>query len=95
MLNFIDDDCVLFLWATSPKLKEALFVLNSWGFDHKTNLVWVKERIGMGYYFRNRHEHLLVGVRGRSAAAGRISETGFSAREKGSQGAQSAARPGT
>ena len=64
VLDFIDDDCVLFLWATSPKLVEALFVLEAWGFDHKTNLVWVKDRIGMGYYFRNRHELLLIGARG-------------------------------
>ena len=64
VLNFIDEDCVLFLWATSPKLIEAGFVLNAWKFDYKTSSVWVKDRIGMGYYFRNRHEYLLVGTRG-------------------------------
>lgn len=56
---------VLFLWATPPKLPEALEVMEAWGFEYKTNAVWVKEGgIGMGYWWRNQHEHLLVGTRG-------------------------------
>jgi N6-adenosine-specific RNA methylase IME4/ParB-like chromosome segregation protein Spo0J len=57
-------DCVLFLWATSPKLKEALRVIDSWGFTYRTCAVWDKEWIGPGYYFRQRHELLLVATRG-------------------------------
>ena len=59
-----EKDCVLFLWATSPKLEEAISVLNAWGFTYKTCGVWDKEHIGMGYYFRQRHEILLIGVKG-------------------------------
>lgn len=58
------DDSVLFLWATAPKLEEALEVLNSWGFTYKTCAVWDKEKIGMGYWFRGQHELLLVGTKG-------------------------------
>ena len=58
------DDCLLFLWATSPKLREALQVMETWGFDYVTNAVWVKDKIGMGYYFRQQHELLLVGRKG-------------------------------
>lgn len=58
------DDAVLFLWATSPKLTEALQVMDAWGFDYRTCMVWVKDRIGMGYYARQRHEILLIGRRG-------------------------------
>lgn len=58
------DDAVLFLWATSPKLVEALSVLAAWGFVYRTCAVWVKPQIGMGYYFRQQHELLLVGTRG-------------------------------
>jgi N6-adenosine-specific RNA methylase IME4 len=58
------DDSVLFLWATAPKLEEALQVLNAWGFGYRTCAVWDKEVIGMGYWFRNQHELLLVGVKG-------------------------------
>jgi MT-A70 len=58
------DDAVLFLWATSPKLIEALDVMNAWGFTYRTCMVWVKDKIGMGYYARQRHELLLIGKRG-------------------------------
>lgn len=59
-----DDDCVMFMWATAPKLEQAFEVLKAWGFTYKTCAVWDKELIGMGYWFRGQHELLLVGVRG-------------------------------
>lgn len=59
-----DDDAVLLLWTTAPKLEESLQVLNAWGFTYRTCAVWDKERIGMGYWFRIQHEILLVGARG-------------------------------
>lgn len=58
------DDCVLFMWATSPKLAESLEVLAAWDFTYRTCAVWDKEVIGMGYYFRQQHELLLVATRG-------------------------------
>lgn len=57
-------DCVLFLWTTAPKLTEGLEVLSRWGFTYKTCAVWDKEKIGMGYWFRQQSELLLVGTRG-------------------------------
>jgi N6-adenosine-specific RNA methylase IME4 len=59
------DDAVLFLWATSPMLANAVEVMKAWGFDYRTCVVWVKDRIGMGYYVRQQHELLLIGHRGR------------------------------
>ncbi len=56
---------VLYLWATAPKLPEALAVMEAWGYEYKSCAVWDKIKIGMGYWFRGRHELLLVGVRGR------------------------------
>ena len=39
-----DDDCILFMWVTMPKLNECLEVINSWGFEYKTSaFVWVKQ----------------------------------------------------
>lgn len=36
-------DCVLFMWATYPKMKEALKVIEAWGFTYKTiAFQWVK-----------------------------------------------------
>lgn len=60
-----DDNAVLYLWATAPKLLEALSVMESWGFKYKTQAMWDKEIIGMGYWFRGQHELLLVGVKGK------------------------------
>jgi N6-adenosine-specific RNA methylase IME4 len=58
------DDCVLFLWATAPMLPQALSVMDAWGFEYRSNYVWLKDRIGTGYWNRNAHEHLLIGVHG-------------------------------
>jgi N6-adenosine-specific RNA methylase IME4 len=60
-------DAMLYLWATAPKLREALSIVDAWGFEYRTCAVWDKGRIGMGYYFRSRHELLLVGKRGKPA----------------------------
>lgn len=57
-------DCVLFLWATSPLLPEALVVIAAWQFIYRTSMVWVKNGLGMGDYVRVNHEMLLLGVRG-------------------------------
>lgn len=62
------DDAILFLWATSPKLAEAMRVLDAWRFVYRTNAVWDKGQIGMGYYFRQQHELLLVATRGQPPA---------------------------
>jgi N6-adenosine-specific RNA methylase IME4 len=58
------DDAVLFLWTTSPKLEEAMQVIAAWGFTYRTSMVWIKDKIGMGYYARSRHELLLIATRG-------------------------------
>ena len=71
----------LYLWAPNALLPEALAVMNAWGFDYKSNIVWHKIRKdggsdgrGVGFYFRNVTEVILFGVRGKNArtlAAGR------------------------
>ena len=60
----LSDDCVLFLWATAPKLREAISMIDAWGFQYKTHAIWDKTKIGMGYWFRGQHELLLVATRG-------------------------------
>lgn len=61
------DGAVLFLWATAPKLAECVDVIRAWGFTYRTCMVWVKDRIGMGYHARSRHELLLIGKCGELA----------------------------
>jgi N6-adenosine-specific RNA methylase IME4 len=58
------ENCVLLLWATAPKLQEAMRVMEVWGFTYKTHAIWDKEKIGMGYWFRGQHELILVGTKG-------------------------------
>jgi N6-adenosine-specific RNA methylase IME4 len=68
-----DNDCVLFLWATYPMLKEALEVIKAWGFKYKTiGFQWVKQnRGGKGYFFglgrwtRGNTEVCLLATKGR------------------------------
>jgi N6-adenosine-specific RNA methylase IME4 len=57
-------DCVLFLWATAPMLPAALAVMAAWGFTYKSHWIWNKDRVGTGYWARNKHELLLIGTRG-------------------------------
>lgn len=62
------DDCVLFLCGTAPMLPDALRVMEAWGFAYKSHLIWRKPHLGTGYWFRNGHELLLVGTRGKVPA---------------------------
>jgi N6-adenosine-specific RNA methylase IME4 len=61
-------DAVLFLWCVPSGNDAAFEVMDAWGFDYKTQLVWVKDRFGTGYYFRIQHELLLLGTRGTMGA---------------------------
>lgn len=63
--EFAHRDCVLFLWATSPLLPEALEVMAAWGFTYKSSLIWEKSGIAQGWYARINHEILLIGTRGK------------------------------
>ena len=62
--NIASDDAVLFLWATSPLLPQALRVIQSWGFEYKSSFIWDKIKHNVGYYNSVRHEFLLIAVKG-------------------------------
>ncbi len=59
-----EDNAVLFLWATSPLLEDALRIIRVWGFHYKTSFVWDKVKPNFGYYNSVRHEFLLIATRG-------------------------------
>src|SRR5262245_34115868 len=61
-------DSVLFLWATAPMMPDVLLLMRAWGFTYRSQVIWAKDRTGLGYWFRNKHELLLVGTRGRPPA---------------------------
>ncbi len=58
-------DCVLWLWTTNPHLPVSFEVIESWGFDYKSTLTWVKNCFGVGHYLRNQSEHCLLALRGK------------------------------
>jgi N6-adenosine-specific RNA methylase IME4 len=62
----VADDAVLFLWAITQSLPDALRVLEAWGFKYKSSAVWDKGIPATGYWWRGQHELLLVGVRGQA-----------------------------
>ena len=59
-----EDDAHLHLWTTNGFLREAFEVMDAWGFQFKSCLVWIKPQLGMGNYWRVSHEFLLLGVKG-------------------------------
>lgn len=62
-------NAVLFLWATPPMLCYALRVLEAWGFEYRSHMVWYKDRLSTGYWVRGQHELLLIGVKGKNVPA--------------------------
>jgi N6-adenosine-specific RNA methylase IME4 len=46
-----------------PPVIFGLWLMDVLGFRYVTNVVWAKQRVGLGQYFRGQHELLLFGVR--------------------------------
>lgn len=68
------DTAHLYLWVPNALLPEGLRVMEAWGFEYKSNIVWHKIRKdggpdgrGVGFYFRNVTELVLFGIRGKNA----------------------------
>lgn len=59
------EDCILWLWTTNAHIREAFSVAESWGFEYKTILTWVKNQMGTGDWLRGKTEHCLLCVRGK------------------------------
>src|SRR4029079_7172165 len=58
-------DCILWLWTTNSHMRDAFKVLDVWGFQQKTILTWVKNKMGAGDWLRGQTEHCLMAVRGK------------------------------
>lgn len=72
--DYVQSTAHCYLWVPNALLPEGLAVLNAWGFEYKSNVVWHKVRKdggsdgrGVGFYFRNVTEIILFGVRGKNA----------------------------
>jgi len=60
-----DDNAIVWLWTTNAHLRFAFEVVEAWGFEYKTLLTWVKDRMGTGDWLRGQTEHCLLAVRGK------------------------------
>ena len=71
--DITDKNCILFLWATYPMLKEALQVIEAWGFIYKSiAFQWIKLNkkngkpfYGLGRWTRGNTEPCLLATRGK------------------------------
>jgi N6-adenosine-specific RNA methylase IME4 len=62
-----EENAVCFMWCTNPLLEDGLKLLKAWGFEYKTNMVWIKEKSNygkLGFYVFGQHELLLIGIKG-------------------------------
>lgn len=61
-----DDECLLFMWATSPHLDQAIALGKAWGFDWATvGFAWDKQRVNPGFYTMSQFELCLVFKKGK------------------------------
>lgn len=63
--DIADENATLWLWTTNAHLSVAFEVVAAWGFEYKTLLTWVKDRMGTGDWLRGQTEHCLLGARGK------------------------------
>lgn len=64
------DHALLFMFVTIPHLAIGIDVLRLRGYRYVSNIVWGKEdHLGTGYWVREKHEQLLIGVRGNKIPA--------------------------
>lgn len=62
--NLAAENCHLYLWTTNKFLADALSLVEGWGFNYKTCITWMKDRFGLGQYYRGQTEHCLFAVKG-------------------------------
>jgi N6-adenosine-specific RNA methylase IME4 len=60
-----DPNAILWLWTTNTHLRAAFEIVAAWGFEYKTALTWVKDRMGTGEWLRGQTEHCLLAARGK------------------------------
>jgi len=92
--SLADDSCILFLWATMPKLQEALDVVVAWGFKYKTvAFTWIKLNPkagtifkGIGRWVQGNAELVLLATKGKPHRINKsISQVVMASRGKHSQ----------
>lgn len=61
-----EDDCLMFMWTSSPHLDQAIDLMQAWGFKYATiAFVWDKQKVNPGFYTMSQCEICLVGKKGK------------------------------
>ena len=64
--SLCNDDCLMFMWTSSPHLDQAIELMKSWGFKWSTiGFVWDKQMVNPSFYTLSQIEICLIGKRGR------------------------------
>ena len=64
--SIAEDDALLFMWATSPHLDQAIDLGKAWGFKWATiAFIWDKQKVNPGFYTMSQCELCLVFKRGK------------------------------
>ena len=64
--SIAEDNCLLFLWITSPFLKIGIDLIGIWGFEYSTiGFVWNKEKTNPGSYTLSECEICIIGKKGK------------------------------
>jgi len=64
--NLVADDCLLFMWTSSPHLDQAIDLMKFWAFKWATvGFVWNKTKVNPSFYTMSQCELCLIGKRGR------------------------------
>jgi len=72
LASITEDDCVLLMWVADPFIKQAMEVVEAWGFTYKTvGFYWIKTGsdgvklpIGNGYWTRANPEQCWLATKG-------------------------------
>lgn len=81
----VGPNAALFLWCVEAMQRDALQVVDAWGFEEKTSLIWEKTTstgkpfFGMGRYTRASHERCILAVRGSAPVANHSVRSRFAA----------------
>ena len=64
--DITNENCVLFLWTTGPRMDIAIECIKKWGFRYCTvGFVWNKTRPTYGAYTHSQCEYCLIGMKGK------------------------------
>ena len=60
------ENCLMFMWTSSPHMAEAIEVAKAWGFSYSTvGFVWDKQKPNVGYYTMSQVELCLIFKKGK------------------------------